>query len=550
MSLPNFDSQASLFSTAALSGQLFAPTDRFAIFARVIYPLVVKTRAKLAKAYCANNGRPAVEPVLMAGVSLLQFLEGAPDRQAVELLRYHAGWNLALNRALGEAVFDPSALVYFRRRLVENDLSAVVFASLLEGLMAAGLVQRRGKQRLDATQMMGLLSAMSRLEIVRETLRLALEELEKSAPAAARPPFWSLLMERYVESKLDYRSTAGALQTKMNQAGADALELLRWLESLADPQPAQGPQAKLLRRVFDENFQVVEKELSQRPAQPPGAVQNPHEPEAQWSTKGVGKHKKDHVGYKVQVAETVQDRPLAKGEPTPNFLTAIVTQPATSSDDAGLDDVAQEQAAMGLEKPAQLYVDAGYVSAERIVQAQAEGRELIGPAKSSPQRGERFPSEAFTIDIAQRQARCPAGQAATNCSRLEEEKSGKISYRFEWNNALCAACLLRDKCLGQNQSHRTLVVGQHHDALQARRQEQKTEAFQEKMEQRNAIEGTQSELVRAHGLREARYRGHAKARLQNYFIGAACNAKRWIKQIQWQLRQAARSAAGLNLQNA
>jgi len=43
------------------------------------------------------------------------------------------------------------------------------------------------------------------------------------------------------------------------------------------------------------------------------------------------------------------------------------------------------------------------------------------------------------------------------------------------------------------------------------------------MKHRNAIEGTQSELVRAHGMRRARYRGLAKARLQNYFIGAACN---------------------------
>jgi transposase len=554
MSLPNFDSQASLFSTAALSGQLFAPTDRFAIFARVIYPLVVKTRAKLAKAYCANNGRPAVEPVLMAGVSLLQFLEGAPDRQAVELLRYHAGWNFALNRSIGDALFDPSALVYFRRRLVEHDLSPVVFAELLEGLMQAGLVQRRGKQRLDATQMMGLVSAMSRLEIVRETLRLALEELAKSASAASRPEFWSLLMERYVESKLDYRSTADALKSKMEQAGADALALLGWAENLAPKDGAgPGPQVQLLRRVFEENFQVVENELSQHKAQPPGSVQNPHDPEAQWSTKGAGKHKKEHVGYKVQVAETVQDAPLAKGEPTPNFLTAIVTQPAISSDDAGLDDVAQEQAAMGLAKPTELYVDAGYVSAERIVQAQAEGRELIGPAKSSPQRGERFPSEAFAVDIAQRQATCPAGHLSTNCSRLEEEKTGKITYRLEWVKTLCANCVRRAHCLGKDQTHRTLVVGQHHDALQARRQEQKTDVFKEKMKRRNALEGSQSELVRAHGLRRARYRGHAKARLQNYFIGAACNAKRWIKRIQWQLRQAALNAAGaagLTLQSA
>jgi hypothetical protein len=74
--------------------------------------------------------------------------------------------------------------------------------------------------------------------------------------------------------------------------------------------------------------------------------------------------------------------------------------------------------------------------------------------------------------------------------------------------------------------------------LQARRQEQQTPAFQQRMKHRNAIEGTQSELVRAHGLRRARYRGLAKAKLQNYFIGAACNVKRWIRREAWLLRQA------------
>jgi hypothetical protein len=56
------------------------------------------------------------------------------------------------------------------------------------------------------------------------------------------------------------------------------------------------------------------------------------------------------------------------------------------------------------------------------------------------------------------------------------------------------------------------------------------------MKHRNAIEGTQSELVRAHGLRRARYRGLARVKLQNYFIGAACNVKRWLRRAAWQLQ--------------
>jgi len=538
MSLPAFAPQAQLFSTAALSSQLFTPTDRYRLFAQKIYPLLAQARPEFEALYCQDNGRPAVEPVLLLGVSILQYLEGVPDRQAVDLLRYHAGWNLALNRSLGEGLFHPTVLVYFRDRLIQHQKSALAFAKILEGLMAAGLVERRSKQRLDSTQILGLLSRMSRLECVRESLRLALEELEQSAALFAKPSGWPQLWERYVSSKLDYRAEASTLPEKMNQAGVDGLELLEWVGKLSDAKISQGRQLLLLQRVLGENFEWAQGQAPiQKPAQPTGAVHNPHEPEAQWAAKGQGKQRKEHVGYKVQVAETVSPIKLAKGEPTANFITAMVTQPATASDDAGLPLVESEQASMGLEKPSQWHLDGAYVSAERLAQAQAEGREMIGPAQAAPKKEGKFSVEDFVIHVEERTATCPAGKQNTQCSRLEEEITGKISYRLEWSTH-CRQCPLREQCVGAGQKHRTIVVGEHHTFLQARRQEQKTDAFKEKARARNAIEATQSELVRGHGLRQARYRGTAKVRLQNYFIGAACNAKRWIKRVIWELEHA------------
>jgi hypothetical protein len=155
----------------------------------------------------------------------------------------------------------------------------------------------------------------------------------------------------------------------------------------------------------------------------------------------------------------------------------------------------------------------------------------------------RYSTEDFDVSMGERRAVCPAGKANTQCSRLEEEKSGKVSYRFEWSMH-CHECALRAQCLGKDQRHRTLVVGEHHDLLQARRREQKTEAFAAEKNKRNAVEGTQSEMGRGHGARQARYRGLPKMRLQNYFIGAACNAERWIRRMQWEMKRAARAATG------
>lgn len=540
MSLPSFSTQGALFSTAGLNTEWFGPTDRYRLFAQKIYPLLVAARPKLEALYCADNGRCAVEPVLLAGVSLFQYLEGVPDREAQELLRYHAGWNFALNRNVGDKGFHPTVLVYFRKRLIEADQSGLIFRQVLEGLVEAGLVARSSKQRLDATQVFGLVSRMSWLDCVRESLRLAWQELEKSAAGFGRPAWWGELRERYVESKLDYKANAPTLEKKLQEAGQDATRLLDWVRSLSDEAIGSGKQVALLERVFDEQFEVVgaAEQVQHRKVLSSDRVQNPHEPEARYAAKGQGKQKKEHVGYKIQVAETAVEAQLSPGEPTRNFLTGMVTHPAQESDQVGAEKMAVEQEAMGLEKPPTLYVDAAYVSGNKIAEATAEGRKLMGPAAHSPPNNQgRFTAEEFQIDVERRQAICPAGKENTQCSRLEEQETGKVNFRFEWSTH-CQDCPLRERCVGPSQKHRTLVVGEYYTALQARRAEQKTQAFVQEMKQRNGIEGTQSELVRAHGLRRARYRGLAKVRWQNYLAGAACNAKRWIRRTMWEMKQA------------
>jgi hypothetical protein len=541
MSLPAFSTQAELFSTAGLSGSLFASTDRYRLFARKVYPVLARVRAKLEACYCADNGRIAVEPVLLLGVSLLQYLEAVPDRQAVDLLHYHAGWNFALNRQVGDELFHATTLVHFRQRLLDHDLSTIGFAMVLEALIEAGLVARQSRQRLDSTQMFGRVSRMSRLDCVRESLRLALQELAQQVPAEGRPAWWLLLWERYVDSQADYRAPLETLARKMAEAGTDAQQLLGWLAEPPAQEWARGKQAALLGRVFSEQFEVLAGAGAPQPKakeQTSSArVQNPHEPEATYAAKGKGEQKKEHVGYKVQVAETVSEAVLAAGEPTRNFISGIVTHAALESDQEGSGKMELEQQALGMDKPPVQYVDAAYISAQKLVEAAAQGRELIGPALASPHNNDgRFVPEQFNIAVEQRKAVCPTGQQNTQCSRLEEQATGKVSYRFEWNSSTCGPCPWRQQCIKAEHSHRTLTVGEHHTTLQTRRQEQQTKPFQQRMRHRNAIEGTQSELVRAHGLRRARYRGLAKAKLQNYFIAAACNIKRWLRRTAWELQ--------------
>jgi len=506
--------------------------DFFVFFARTVFPLLETYRERLAGVYTVDNGRPAWDPVRLLGVLVLQFVLRVADRQAAELVQYDQRWRLALHLTPTESTFDPSLLVVFRNRLVEGAQEGLAFAAVLDYLVEQGWIPKRSRQRLDSTHVRGLLSLMNRLECARETIRLLLEALEADG---ALPEAWAPYWERYVETKLDPRAQAPALEAKSVQAGRDMLAI--WTQAAGCWAIEARDAFVLFQRVFLENYMIeVGGEVGKTRAQPTGAVHNPHEPEAQWSSKSTTRDK-SWVGYKVQVAETLQDQPRAAGEPTANFLTAIGTQNAPASDKAGMAEVLSEQKDRGLEAPSALYVDGAYVSSEALREAQDEGRELRGPAPASPDRGKVFTVEVFDVHVEERYAVCPNGLRSSNCSRLVEQRTGKIDYRIEWSNTVCGACPLQAQCVSAGQDHRTVVVGALHSLLQERRREMQTESFKLDMHKRNGIEGTQSELVRGYGLRQARYRGFAKVRLQNYLIGAACNLRRLFRRMAWLAEQ-------------
>jgi len=535
MTLAHRDLQRSFFDVSFLAENLFDERSPYALFRREILPALEAQRAALGALYCADNGRPPIDPVLVLGVTLLQFMEKAPDRQALERLRWHLGWKHALGLTVDYAGFHPTTLVYFRQRLLEHQQHRIAFEALLPALEAQGLVPRRGQQRLDSTHILGLVAHLSRLEVTRETIRLFLEMLERRQ-RLAEVPDGAVLRERYLDSEIPWRQLSKeALAQKFRQAGQDMQALLAWVQSQKDWDEQE--KTSLLQRVFAEQFEVVAGGPQVRKQQDSGSVQNPHDPEAQWAAKDTDK-RTAWVGYKVQIAETVADSQNAApgpGEPTRQFLTEVTTTEAIISDLEGRRRVEQQQEEHGLGRADTLYVDTTYVTDDTLAQAAREGRQLRGPAHPACNTsGDLFTAEAFDVSVAERRAICPAGHTSTQCSRLEDQQTGQVTYRFEWSYH-CDDCPLRAQCTNARSGRRMLVVGQHHDHLQARRREMPTEAFRQEMRQRNGIEGTISEFTR-NGARRTRYRGLAKTALANYFHGAAVNAKRWIRLLQYRLR--------------
>ena len=150
----------------------------FIFFADTIFPLLETYRERLAPLYCANNGRPAWDPVRLLAVLILQFVLRVTDRQAAEAVQYDQRWRLSLHMDQQDVAFDPSLLVVFRDRLVNSKTEALAFEAVLDYLVEQGWVPKRSRQRLDSTHVRGLLSAMNLLDCARETIRLLLEDVE------------------------------------------------------------------------------------------------------------------------------------------------------------------------------------------------------------------------------------------------------------------------------------------------------------------------------------------------------------------------------------
>lgn len=537
MSVRHFDPQRSFYHTSYLCGDLFGKADRYRLFREKILPKLLSLRVKLESLYCGNNGRPAIDPVILCGVTLLQFLEKAADRRAAEQVVYHLGWKYALDLELGYEGFHPTVLVYFRDRLEDNKAARVIFDGIIDLLIELGLIKRGGKQRIDSTHILGYVKEMSRLECAVETVRLALEELAE-VMVGKRPEFWDRLWVLYVQSEVGWRLSKAERDSRYRQCGQDMKELVEWIDT-NNPKLAEVESVKLLRRVLEEQFELVEGAVQSRRTRPSRAVQNPHDPDAHYADKGT----KQWIGYKVHVMESVDPSQPAKvkAEPGEHFISEILTTEAAQDEMAGLTESLKRQQEHHQIKPEAVYGDGGYVTESTLSQAESNAMELLGPTRPDPHKGP-YNADGFVVDVANQRAVCPQGKTSTQCSLISDSHMGTEYYRLEWGSQ-CDGCPVQKQCTRAKSGRRMLVVGLRHDLVQKRREQMRAENFLQSMHPRNGIEGTHSELVRGHGLRRTKYRGFNRVALSHYLMGAACNVKRYLRRLAFQIEMPALNPA-------
>ena len=158
-----------------------------------------------------TRGQPAQTPWRLALVTVLQFAENLSDRQAADAVRSRIDWKYLLALPLTDPGFDFSLLSEFRDRLVEGSAELLLFEGLLRRFQEQKLVKARTTQRTDATHVLTAVRTLSRLELVGESMRAALNALAVADPAwvvAQSAPEW---IERYGRRRLFATGLALAL---------------------------------------------------------------------------------------------------------------------------------------------------------------------------------------------------------------------------------------------------------------------------------------------------------------------------------------------------
>ena len=381
--------------------------------------------------------------------------------------------------------------------------------------------------------MLAVLRNLNLIEVAGESMRRALNEIAQVTPVWLELHLQVDWLKRYGKPFDTVRLAKGpGKQVELAQTvGADGYALLKALYEGENTPPAlfELRSVEVLRQVWVQQFYAEEGRVYWRAKQslglPPAhrMITSPDDLEARFSVK----REMSWTGYKVHVTETCDPD-------HPRLLTQVETTPATTHDVHLTEPIQQDLLARDL-VPETLLVDSGYIEADLLVASAKRGIDLVGPAPANKTWQAKdqaaFDHTRFAIDWERMVATCPAGQQSDRCHQRQTRR-GTTNWVFAFNLSSCRDCLLRPKCTTAKTSGRSLTIypPEQYRALQAAREREDTEEYQQLYAKRAGVEGTISQAARVTGLRRSRYRGLARTHLQHLASAAALNI---IRSVAW-----------------
>jgi transposase len=524
------------------SQQEFSIPEETARVAHAAYPkgnVYMKMRDALGTIYqdqsfahlFPQNGRPVEAPWRLAFITVVQFIEDLPDRQAAEAVRGRIDLKYALGLELTDPGFDFTILSDFRARLVQGGGEQVLLDAMLTLFKERGWLKERQKQRTDSTHVLAKIRAINRLLCVGEAMRFALNSLAVVAGDWLLEHSDAAWLYRYghrMEERRLPQSQTGRLEVA-ETIGQDGWRLLADVFDPAAPAFLREiPAVEILRQIWVQNYRCDNGQLHWRePSDIPPAtrfINAPYDQEARYGKK----YSMRWTGYKVHLTETCE-------ADQPHLLIHVATTPAPNSD-VSMTEIIQADLQEAQMLPGQHFLDTGYVNADVLATSQERfGIEVISPThpdvKWQANTDQGIDASQFGIDWQHKQATCPQGKTSVSWTPTVDSRHHEV-IKIRFSTTDCQACPVLSLCTSsKSRAPRRLLSVRpqpQYEALQAARKLQATKEFSKQYALRSGIEATISQGVRAFGLRRSRYLGLAKTHLQHVGIAAAINLVRVV----------------------
>ena len=521
-----------LLDAGEMAGHLVPPGSVFAFLAehrRELFP-----DGFTADLFPSRTGRPSLPADLVGSVLVLKELHDLSDVQTAEALKFDIRWKVACGRSLTQMSFDPSTLVYWRRRIAASGRPDRVFDAVAEVIAQTGILAGRRKRCVDSTvfddavatqdtvtQLMAAIRKVARVVPGAGGVIAAVCKLDYSQPG--KPAIdWddpqakdALVSDLVNDAVAVLAELAGPGAPQRDPAAADALGLLA-LVAGQDVEPAEDSDGtdgrwRIARTVapdrvistVDTQARHTRKSKSKRRDGFRGHVAA--EPETGLitgceMTMAAGPGSTDAENG-VQMAARDRFHGTAEGgEPGPE-----PQPPAGQPPGAGPADAPQQ--GTGLE----VYGDSSYGSGQARAAYRDAGHDTVikpGPLRPAVPGGCTI--DDFTIDEQAGTVTCPAG--------ITRPMSKTRTVTF---GAACAGCPLRPRCTTAKDG-RSMAIHPHEDLLRAARTQARTPEFKRAYPTRSAIERIIAWTATQNGHRiRLRYTGAAK---NNAWLRTRCAA--------------------------
>ena len=381
-----------------------------------------------ADLFPSGRGRPSVPASVMASVLVLQVLHDYSDAEAAEAARCDLRWKAACGFPLDHGGFDPSTLVYWRRRLARSDRPHRINDAVARVIAQTGVLKGRRRRAVDSTILADavatqdtitqLVAAIRRVGRVVPGAAGQIAELcaghDYSAPGKPQIDWGDPQAEDTLVSALvnDANALLAVLEERdLDEPGSSAAGLLA-LVAGQDVEPAEGSDGT------DGRWRIARKVAEDR-------VISVNDPDARHTRKSP-ENRRD--GYRAHVA----------ADPQTGIITGEELTRAAGEENSDAAVAAQFVAGevTGGGPAREWYGDSAYGTGDlRAVVHEAGHDAVIKPGPLKPAVEDGFTVDDFTVDESAGTVTCPAGLSRPITAR-----------RYATFGAACRSCPLRPRC--------------------------------------------------------------------------------------------------------